>query len=103
MIRPPPRSRRVRSSAASDVYKRQDWLDSKQRQFLDAMKQPEAGVHPETREPVLWLATRAKQERPEWYPTPLPEITTRLSDIAAWGALARAAFGSSERVHAIFG
>lgn len=80
-----------------------DWLDGRQRQFLDAMKQPEAGVHPETREPVLWLAGRPKQERSEWHPTPLPEITARLADISAWGALARAAFGSSERVHTILG
>lgn len=79
-----------------------DWLDSRQRQFLDAMKQPEAGIHPETREPVLWLATRLKQDRAEWRPTPLPEITQRLFDISAWAALARAAFGTSDRVHAIF-
>ncbi len=39
-----------------------DYLDSRQRQFLDAMKQPEAGIHPETREPVLWLATREPGE-----------------------------------------
>ena len=80
-----------------------DWLDSRQRLFLDAMKQPEAGIHPETREPVLWLATRLKQERAEWHPTPLPDVTQRLADISAWAALARAAFGTSERVHAIFG
>lgn len=80
-----------------------DYLDSRQRQFLDAMKQPEAGIHPETREPVLWLATRLKQDRAEWHPTPLPDVTQRLSDIGAWGALARAAFGTSDRVHAIFG
>lgn len=79
-----------------------DWLDSHQRQFLDAMKQPEAGVHPETRDPVLWLATKAKQERSEWYPTPLTEVADRLSDISAWGCLARAAFVTGERVHAIF-
>ena len=79
-----------------------DWLDGKQRQFLDALKQPEAGMHPQTREPVLWLAGRPKQERPEWPPTPLAEVTERLNDIAAWGALARAAFGTPERVHAIF-
>lgn len=79
-----------------------DWLDSRQRQFLDAMKQPEAGIHPETREPVLWLAARPKQERPEWNPVPLSEVAQRLDDIKAWGALARAAFGSADRVHALF-
>src|SRR5665811_234683 len=31
MIRRPPRSTRVRSSAASDVYKRQVWLQARQR------------------------------------------------------------------------
>jgi hypothetical protein len=80
-----------------------DWLDNRQRQFLDAMKQPEAGVHPETREPVLWLAARPKQERAEWHPTLLSEIAGRLSDTAAWGALARAAFGTGDRVHTILG
>ena len=79
-----------------------DWLDGRQRQFLDALKQPEAGMHPQTREPVLWLAGRPKQERAEWHPTPLAEVMERLNDVAAWGALARAAFGTPERVHAIF-
>ena len=79
-----------------------DWLDGRQRQFLDALKQPEAGLHPQTREPVLWLAGRPKQPRTEWLPTPLLEVTARLNDVAAWGALARAAFGTPERVHAIF-
>ena len=79
-----------------------DWLDGRQRQFLDALKQPEAGMHPQTREPVLWLAGRPKQDRSEWHPTPLAEVTDHLNDIAAWGALARAAFGTPERVHAIF-
>ena len=37
-----------------------DWLDGRQRQFLDALKQPEAGLHPQTREPVLWLAGQAQ-------------------------------------------
>jgi len=78
-----------------------DWLDSRQRQFLDAMKQPEAGLHPETREAVLWLASRPKQEREEWHPTPLAEIIPRLGDIATWVSLARAAFGTPERVHII--
>ncbi len=79
-----------------------DWLDGRQKQFLDAMKQPEAGVHPETREPVLYLAGRAKQERSEWHPTPLAEVQANLSDIAAWGALARAAFGTADRMHTIY-
>jgi hypothetical protein len=79
-----------------------DWLDGRQRQFLDAMKQPEAGIDPATREPVLYLAGRAKQERAEWPPTPLSEVVTRLDDIAAWGPLARAAFGSADRMHAIY-
>ena len=78
-----------------------DWLDGRQRQFLDALKQPEAGMHPETREPVLWLATRPKQERAEWHPTPVAEVAERLNDAAAWGALARAAFGTPERLHLI--
>ena len=80
-----------------------DWLDGRQRQFLDAMRQPEAGVAPETREPVLYLATKAKQERAEWHPTPLPEVSSRLSDAGAWGALARAAFGTADRLHSIYG
>jgi len=79
-----------------------DWLDARQRQFLDAMKQPEAGVDAQTREPVLYLADRAKQERPEWPPTPLTEVVARLNDIAGWGPLARAAFGSADRMHAIY-
>ena len=79
-----------------------DWLDSRQRQFLDALKQPEAGVHPKTREPVLFLAGRPKQPRAEWHPTPLLEVQMRLADIATWASLARAAFGTPERVHAIF-
>jgi|GEM_PF-1171808 len=79
-----------------------DWLDGRQRQFLDALKQPEAGVDPQTREPVLYLADRAKQERPEWPPVPLAEVVSRLDDIAGWGPLARAAFGSADRMHAIY-
>ena len=47
-----------------------DWLDAKQKQFLDAMRLPEAGVDPETREPVLYLAARLKQDRADWTPTP---------------------------------
>ncbi len=79
-----------------------DWLDSRQRQFLEALKQPEAGVHPETREPVLFLAARPKQPRAEWVPTPLAQVQSRLADTATWGSLARAAFGTPERIHAIF-
>jgi hypothetical protein len=79
-----------------------DWLDGRQKQFLDALKQPEAGVHPQTREPVLWLSGRPKQPREEWHPAPLAAITQRLDDIGAWVALARAAFGTPERVHTIF-
>lgn len=79
-----------------------EWLDGRQRQFLDAMKQPEAGMHPETKEPVLWLAGKPKQDRAEWHPTPLSEIATHLSEIGAWASLARAAFGTPERTHAIF-
>lgn len=92
---------RYRQKALSLTGQR-DWLDSRQRQFLDALKQPEAGVHPETREPVLFLATRPKQPRAEWQPTPLAQVQTRLADIATWASLARAAFGTPERVHAIF-
>jgi len=79
-----------------------DWLDSKQRQFLDAMKQPEAGLHPESRVPILWLATKPKQDREEWTAVPVDEVKQRMSDIATWSVLARAAFGTPERVHAIF-
>ncbi len=78
-----------------------DWLDSRQRQFLDAMKQPEAGLHPESRVPVLWLAGKPKQDREDWHPTPMDEVTGRLADISTWAVLARAAFGTPERVHAI--
>lgn len=92
---------RYRQKALSLTGQR-DWLDSRQRQFLDALKQPEAGVHPETREPVLFLATRPKQPRAEWQLTPLAQVQTRLADIATWASLARAAFGTPERVHAIF-
>ncbi len=80
-----------------------DWLDAKQKSLLDAMRQPEAGVDPETREPVLYLAARPKQDRADWLPTPLPEVQTRLADIGAWGPLARAAFGTPERMHLIYG
>ena len=79
-----------------------DFLDSRQRHFLDAMKQPEAGVHPETREPVLFLMGRKGQPRAEWHPTPLVDVTARLADITAWSGLARAVFGTDARVHAIF-
>ena len=92
-------SYRQRALALSGL---RDWLDARQRQFLDAMKQPEAGVDTQTREPVLYLADRAKQERAEWPPTPLAEVVTRLDDIAGWGPLARAAFGSADRMHAIY-
>jgi len=78
-----------------------DWLDSRQKQFLESMKTPEAGLHPETKEPVFWLASKPKQERAEWHPTPLTEISDRLSEIATWAPLARAVYGTSERVHAI--
>ena len=80
-----------------------DWLDARQKQFLDSMRLPEAGVDPETREPVLYLASRPKQDRAEWTPAPLAEVQTRLADIGAWGPLSRAAFGSVERMHAIYG
>ncbi len=80
-----------------------DWLDARQKQFLDAMRLPEAGVDPQTREPVLYLASRPKQDRAEWIPTPLAEVQTRLADIGAWGPLSRAAFGSVERMHTIYG
>ncbi len=76
-----------------------DWLDARQKHFLDAMKLPEAGVHPETREPVLYLAGRAKQDRAEWQPMPISEVQSRLSEIAAWGGLVRAAFGTVDRMH----
>ena len=79
-----------------------DWLDGRQRQFLDAMRQPEAGVDAATREPVMYLADRPKQERAEWHPAPLSEVVGRLDDIAAWGPLARAAFGSADRMHTIY-
>lgn len=92
-------SYRQRALALSGL---RDWLDNRQRLFLDAMKQPEAGVDLETREPVLYLASRAKQERAEWHPTPLGEVQSQLADIAAWGPLARAAFGSPDRMHVIF-
>jgi len=80
-----------------------DWLDARQKQFLDAMRLPEAGVDLETREPVLYLASRAKQDRADWTPTPLAEVQTRLADIGAWGPLSRAAFGSVDRMHTIYG
>ena len=80
-----------------------EWLDARQKQFLDAMRQPEAGVDPETREPVLYLASRAKQDRADWTATPLAEVQSRLADIGAWGPLSRAAFGSVERMHGIYG
>ena len=80
-----------------------DWLDAKQKQLLDAMRLPEAGIDPETREPVLYLAARPKQDRADWIPTPLPEVQSRLADIGAWGPLARAAFGTVERMHLIYG
>ena len=92
-------SYRQRALALSGL---RDWLDGRQRLFLDAMKQPEAGVDAQTREPVFYLADRAKQERAEWHPTPLTEVLTQLDDIAGWGPLARAAFGSADRMHTIY-
>ena len=92
-------SYRQRALALSGL---RDWLDARHRQFLDAMKQPEAGVDAQTRAPVLYLADRAKQERAEWPPVPLSEVVARLNDIAGWGPLARAAFGSADRMHAIY-
>ncbi|MGI4788574.1 MAG: hypothetical protein ACRYFS_06960 [Janthinobacterium lividum] len=80
-----------------------DWLDARQKQILDAMRLPEAGIDPVTREPVLYLAARLKQDRADWVPTPLAEVQSRLADIGAWGPLARAAFGTVERMHTIYG
>ena len=80
-----------------------DWLDTRQRQFLEAMKTPEAGIHPQTTEPVLWLAGKPKQERNEWHPVPLADIRPQIQEISTWSALAHAAFGTPERVHAILG
>lgn len=91
----------VRQKALSMAGLR-DWLDSRQRQFLDALKHPEAGLHPETREPVMWLASKPKQPREEWNPMLQTEVMTRLADISVWAGLARAAFGTPERVHFIF-
>lgn len=79
-----------------------DWLDSQQKQFLNAMKTPEAGMHPETGEPVLYLAKRPSQPREEWTPTPLAEVDAKLESIGTWASLARAAFGSPARVQTIF-
>ena len=59
------------------------------------------GPAPATREPVLWLAGKPKQERAEWRPTPLSEIAARLADTGAWGALA-GRLRRPERTHAIF-
>lgn len=78
-----------------------EWLDGRQKQFLEAMKTPEAGLHPITKEPVFWLAAKPKQERAEWHPTPLTEVSDRLTDIGTWGPLARAVYGTPERFHTI--
>ncbi len=79
-----------------------DWLDSQQKHFLAAMRTPEAGMSPETGEPVLYLSKRPNQPREEWTPTPLPEIEAKLESIGTWASLARAAFGSPARVQTIF-
>lgn len=79
-----------------------DWLDSQQKQFLAAMKTPEAGMNPETGEPALYLAKRPSQPREEWTPTSLAEVDAKLESIGTWASLARAAFGSPARVQTIF-
>jgi hypothetical protein len=79
-----------------------DWLDRSQKQFLVAMKTPEAGLEPKTGRPVLFVASRPNQPRDEWPPLSAGEIEQRMEEIAAWAGLARAAFVTPSRVQMIF-
>jgi hypothetical protein len=78
-----------------------DWLDRHQRQFLTAMNTLEPGIDSGRGEPALYLATRANQLRDDYQPMLLTEVESRLTDIAAWSGLARAAFGTPARVQSI--
>ena len=74
MIRRPPRSTRVRSSAASDVYKRQEWISSIEIENV-AVGHPKTlaaaviGIpHPKSDERpllVVWLHPGEEQNRQE--------------------------------------
>jgi hypothetical protein len=79
-----------------------DWLDSHQKQFLQAMRTPEASMDMDRNIPVFYVASRPGQAREEWPPVSLTEIETTLDHISAWVALARAAFTSAARVQSIF-
>jgi hypothetical protein len=79
-----------------------DWLDSHQKQFLQAMRTPEASMDMERNIPVFYIASRLNQPRDEWEPVSLTEIENTLDLISAWAGLARAAFGSAARVQSIF-
>jgi hypothetical protein len=79
-----------------------DWLDSRQKQFLAAMRTPEASMDVEQNIPVFYIATRPNQSRDDWSPVSLPEIEHNLDHISAWVGLARAAFSSASRVQTIF-
>ena len=79
-----------------------DWLDSHQKQFLSAMRTPEASMDMERNIPVFYIASRPNQSREEWQPTSLTEIEHALDLISAWAGLARAAFTSAARVQSIF-
>ncbi len=79
-----------------------DWLDSQQKQFLTAMRTPEASMDMENNIPVFYIATRPNQPRDEWPAVSLAEIEATLDHIAAWTGLARAAFSTAARVQSIF-
>jgi hypothetical protein len=79
-----------------------DWLDSHQKQFLQAMRTPEASMDLELNIPVFYIASRPNQARDDWQPVSLTEIEQTLDHIATWTALARAAFSSAARVQSIF-
>jgi hypothetical protein len=79
-----------------------DWLDSNQKQFLLAMRTPEASMDVDSNVPVFYLSARPNQPRDEWPSLTLSEIESKLAAISAWVSLAKAAFTSAARVQTIF-
>jgi hypothetical protein len=79
-----------------------DWLDGHQKQFLQAMRTPEASMDMERNVPVFYISSRPNQPRDEWQPVGLTEIEHQLDLISAWAGLARAAFATAARVQTIF-
>jgi hypothetical protein len=78
-----------------------DWLDSNQKQFLQAMRTPEASMDMDRNVPIFYLSSRSNQPRDEWSAFTLDEIEVKLHAISAWAGLAKAAFTSAARVQTI--